>query len=82
MSDAKDGLFGRAGAALVRQCDGCGMTTAADLDATREHALEMQMPGQTVREVSTEECLRLWQTAGRCRCKSPNASPSATEGRS
>lgn len=55
--------------ALVRQCDGCGMTTAADLNATDEHFKQMEMPGQSVRRVVLEECLRLWKTAGPCACR-------------
>lgn len=55
--------------ALVRQCDGCGMTTAADLDATDEHCKQMELPGQSVRRVVLDECLRLWKTAGPCACR-------------
>lgn len=54
--------------ALVRQCDRCGATTAADLDATEERALAMSSPGQTVRVVTEAECRRLWQLTGGCIC--------------
>lgn len=54
--------------ALVRQCDGCGITTAADIDATDEHAAQMEMHGQTVRLVTMDECTELWKDAGPCQC--------------
>lgn len=47
------------GMALIRQCDKCGQTTAFDLDVTTKHRREMQMVGQTVREVPKEEALKL-----------------------
>jgi len=61
--------------ALVRQCDGCGMTTAADLDLTPQHAEEMWMSGQTVRQVTRDEALRLWRDAGPCCCKRSQPNP-------
>lgn len=63
---------------IVRICYGCGMTTAADLDATVDHEEEMQLPGQTVRRVPLEEGLRLWKAAGPCSCKG-RKSPTGTE---
>lgn len=64
---------------LVRQCDGCGITTAADLDASDKNEREMQVFGQTVRRVKTEEGLRLWDKAGKCACKPRVFLPTGTE---
>lgn len=54
--------------ALVRVCDTCSAVTAFDLDASDENRLRMDRVGQTVRDVSKSECLRLWKTASKCRC--------------
>lgn len=56
--------------ALIRQCDGCKKTTAIDMDVTTDNKREMELIGQTVREVPRDEALELWKKAGRCECKS------------
>ena len=54
---------------LVRQCLGCGNITAADLENTPQLRREMMRDGQVVREVTHEECMKLWKTAKACECK-------------
>jgi hypothetical protein len=57
------------GLALIRQCDGCGMTTAFDLDPTPENEALMRHDGQTVLTVSKDEAKELWKNSGKCKCK-------------
>ena len=52
--------------ALVRRCDICGIINACDLDATPEGWKDLLLPDHTVLQVTEEEALELWKTAGQC----------------
>ena len=55
--------------AIYRKCNGCGMSTAIDMDDTPQHRKEMKLDGQIVMVEDSERVRLLWANAGPCRCK-------------